>query len=396
MWRTLLAVVLGITVNGLTKSTKHSVRSAPSLLQQLLDSTTSTVENNSINLPSNHQPQINPSSTALTTKTLLPEEPLSPPLQTLPSNITNGEIYKVFNRYLWEMAQNGSNKLKLQLDQDVNLRNNLQLCAEYIQWSIKQLIQTYEQEWKDIRSINVVDEENKVLGAQREFVNWLKVRSTLHFNKNISNYNFAISITKLVDPHTYNNSIENNDDDDSTNTEELNLFRFKKSDPISESFRFGGKGGKGGKGGTKNHFSTETDIDAFYKELSEDKSFKNDGNDHVFENMIDRNMATRINVIKSYKRALALNSMLDQEKDLALSAVNDLSIVTDSRVKDLALKSWLETPLCNGYNTLTGLPASRICIFNFGAVQTERGGDLQQIYKVPMAIRVQKLSKLNR
>jgi hypothetical protein len=134
MWRTLLAVVLGITVNGLTKSTKHSVRSAPSLLQQLLDSTTSTVENNSINLPSNHQPQINPSSTALTTKTLLPEEPLSPPLQTLPSNITNGEIYKVFNRYLWEMAQNGSNKLKLQLDQDVNLRNNLQLCAEYIQW----------------------------------------------------------------------------------------------------------------------------------------------------------------------------------------------------------------------------------------------------------------------
>ena len=65
-------------------------------------------------------------------------------------------------------------------------------------------------------------------------------------------------------------------------------------------------------------------------------------------------------------------------------------------MKDLALKSWLETPLCNGYNTLTGLPASRICIFNFGAVQTERGGDLQQIYKVPMAIRVQKLSKLNR
>merc|ERR1711865_1136799 len=122
---------------------------------------------------------------------------------------------------------------------------------------------------------------------------------------------------------------------------------------------------------------------------------KKNENDDRFKKLVGINLGQRATAIEQYKRALTLNDLLEQEKDLALSAVDDLSIATDFRVSDLTEKPWLETPLCSGHNILTGKRAGKICVFNIATVQAPTTGELQKQYKVPASIRVKTVAELS-
>ena len=149
------------------------------------------------------------------------------------------------------------------------------------------------------------------------------------------------------------------------------------------------------KDSSKDWQSDEPDEEKFFEAFANDGDFKKNQNDDRFKKLVGINLGQRATAIEQYKRALTLNDLLEQEKDLALSAVDDLSIATDFRVSDLTEKPWLETPLCSGHNILTGKRAGKICVFNIATVQAPTTGELQKQYKVPASIRVKTVAELS-
>ena len=306
---------------------------------------------------------------------------------------SSGEIYKTFNHYVWDAARNGKEALSLQLNANPILRKGLLTCAKYLLWSTRQLLLQQQQQQQQQQNANnnnqttIRNQTSEENIAQNEFLAWLQSRLALDFSSNITNDAFAAAIVTLVNPQIpINENIERQLEKRSNfNTEDPMRFKQTQEKP--------NKGKK--KDSSKDWQSDEPDEEKFFEAFANDGDFKKNENDDRFKKLVGINLGQRATAIEQYKRALTLNDLLEQEKDLALSAVDDLSIATDFRVSDLTEKPWLETPLCSGHNILTGKRAGKICVFNIATVQAPTTGELQKQYKVPASIRVKTVAELS-
>ena len=309
-----------------------------------------------------------------------PDQHTSTSTTTTPS-FNNGELLKTFNHFLWAAARNGPEALAANLEKNPTLRLSLQSCAQHLQWSTRDLMKNHG-DAASMFSGAAANATAAEFAAQHEFIEWLKARLQLDFSPSVSNNNFAAAIVELVDPQA---RIQEADVDQSLPQSSL--------DDDSNKMRFSSVGASASASASasameennktpNNNWWDESDPEKFYDELRNngqkelwDESDPATGKlKEMFKERVGQNVAARVNAVKKYKRALMLNDALDQQKNIALSAINDLSIATDLRINDFSEKPWLDTPLCTGHNVFTGARASKICVFNVPAVATDTAG----------------------